>query len=114
VEKLGLSYHNARALHKKVDSLPEKAGKWIVSQLKFPDSPSDTYTIRYRDPVEAIKSLWKDPELSPKMQFAPQKVFSDKDKSNCIYSEMWTGQRWHILQVCNLLYNNKNKGKLRL
>jgi len=67
VEKLGLSYHNVHALHKKVDSLPEKAGKWIVSQLKFPDSPSDTYIIRYRDPVEAIKSLWKDPELSLKI-----------------------------------------------
>ncbi|CAA7267433.1 unnamed protein product [Cyclocybe aegerita] len=71
VRKLGLSYHNVRALHKKVDSLPEKAGKWKTKELAFSDRPDEKFTVRHRDPIEAIKSLWKNPEISPKMAFAP-------------------------------------------
>ena len=73
VEKLGLSYHNVRAMHKKIDAM--------------------------RDPIEAIKGLWQDPNLSPHMAFAPSKVYTDATKSDRIYSEMWTGQWWHVLQV---------------
>jgi hypothetical protein len=99
VEGLGLSFHNVHSLHKKLDSLPEKAGIWQTKHLSFRDRPDDVCTIRFRDPVEAIKSLWKDPELSPKMKFAPEKIYSDSTKGNRIYSEMWTAKRWHVLQV---------------
>lgn len=99
MEGLGLSYHNVRSLHKKLDSLPETAGDWKTKHLSFRDRPGDVYTIRFRDPLEAIKSLWKDSALSPKMKFAPEKIYSDKTKKNRIYSEMWTAKRWHVLQV---------------
>ncbi|CAA7267865.1 unnamed protein product [Cyclocybe aegerita] len=98
VEKLGLSYHNVRALHKKVDSLPEKAGKWKTKELAFSDRPDEKFTVHHHDPIKAIKSLWKNPEISPKMAFAPTRVYSDSKQENHIYSEMWTGQWWHILQ----------------
>ncbi|KAF8879110.1 hypothetical protein CPB84DRAFT_1817458 [Gymnopilus junonius] len=67
---------------------------WLV------DQPGEKYTIRFRDPIEAIKSLWKDPELSPTMVFRPAKMYSDKEKKNCIFSEMWTSKWWHVCQVC--------------
>jgi hypothetical protein len=99
VEKLGLSYHNVRALHQKVDAIPERAGEWKSRDLKFADRPDDVFTVRYRDPVEAIRSLWKDPDLSPQMTYAPKKVYSDASRTNRVYTEMWTGQWWHVLQV---------------
>jgi len=99
VEQLGLSFHNVRALHQKIDALPDKAGEWQTKSLSFRDLPGETFTIRHRDPIEAIKSLWRDPNLSPHMVFAPSKVYSDATKSDRIYSEMWTGQWWHALQV---------------
>ena len=102
MENLGLSFHNTRALHQKIDSLPEKAGEWRTEELSFKDRPGETYTIRYRDPLEAIKSLWKDSELSPAMKFSPDKIYSDESKQNRIYTEMWTAQRWHVLQVNQL------------
>ncbi|PPQ73279.1 hypothetical protein CVT26_015230 [Gymnopilus dilepis] len=98
VEKLGLSYHNVRALLQKVDSIPERAGTWRTKNLSFNDRPEEKFTIRYRDPVEAIRSLWKDPELSPTMVFQPCKVFTGRDRQNRIYSEMYTSKWWHICQ----------------
>ena len=58
------------------------------------------------DLIEAIKGLWKDANLFPHMTFAPSKVYVDFTKSDHIYSEMWTGQWWHVLQVC--VFNTAN------
>ncbi|KJA18013.1 hypothetical protein HYPSUDRAFT_119030, partial [Hypholoma sublateritium FD-334 SS-4] len=98
VEKLGLSYHNIRALHQKIDSMPERAGEWQTKTLRFEDCPDETFTIHHRDPIEAIKTLWRDPDLSPQMTFRPKKVYSNSSRRNRIYNEMWTGQWWHVLQ----------------
>ena len=80
--------------------MPERAGMWQTKQLFFKDSPHEKYTIRFRDPLEAIKSLWKDGELSPTMVFRPAKVYSDEEKTSRIFSEMWTSKWWHVCQVC--------------
>jgi hypothetical protein len=79
--------------------MPDKAGEWKTKTLSFPDRPHDTFTIRYRDPVEAIKSLFRDPDLLQLLRFAPSKVFSGPDQKNRIFSEMWTGKWWHVIQV---------------
>jgi hypothetical protein len=78
--------------------MPEKAGEWMTRKLSFNDA-EDIFTIRYRDPIAAIKSLWKDVGLSPEMVYAGSKVFSDETQRNQIFSEMWTGKWWHVLQV---------------
>ena len=87
--------------------MPEKAGEWKTRKLKFKDAEEE-FTIRYRDPVEAIKSLWADPELSPEMVFAGSKIFSDETQTNRIFSERHTGKWWHVLQVRHywLFYNS--------
>lgn len=99
VEKLGLSFHNVRAMHKIIDAMPDRAGKWQTKSLSFRDLPDETFTIWHRNPIEAIQGLWKDPNLSPHMAFAPSKVYTDATKSDRIYAEMWTAQWWHVLQV---------------
>lgn len=99
VEKLGLSYHNIRGLHQKLDAMPERAGEWKIKHLSFTDRPDEIFTIRFRDPVEAIRSLWKDSYLSSQMVFSPAKVYSNHKKDNRIFSEMWTAKWWHVLQV---------------
>jgi hypothetical protein len=98
-EKLGLSFNNIRALHKLVDAIPDRAGDWRTTNLSFSDRPSEKHTIRYCNMVDAIKCLWGDPALSKHMVYAPKKIFSDATKANRIYSEMWTGSWWHVIQV---------------
>jgi Plavaka transposase len=78
--------------------MPEKAGEWKSQKLSFKDT-EDIFTVRHRDPIAAIKSLWRDVQLSPEMVYAGCKIFSDNTQKNRIYSEMWTGKRWHALQV---------------
>ncbi|KAH9994364.1 hypothetical protein BJV74DRAFT_877671 [Russula compacta] len=97
-EKLGLSFNNIRALHKLVDAIPDRAGDWRTTNLSFSDRPSEKHTIRYCNVVDAIKCLWGDPALSKHMVYAPKKIFSDATKVNRIYSEMWTGSWWHVIQ----------------
>ncbi|KAF8868438.1 hypothetical protein CPB84DRAFT_1819214 [Gymnopilus junonius] len=87
VENLGLSYHNIRGLHQKLDAMPEKAGEWKTQNIVFKDKPEQSFMLRYRDPLEAVKSLWRDPQLSPEMVFASAKSFQITSK--------W----WHVLQT---------------
>jgi hypothetical protein len=87
-------------------------------QLEFPDLPGLFYTIRYRNVLEAIQSLWGDPALAAHLIYRPTKIFSDENKKTRIFTELWTGQWWHIIQVNpynNILlyvFNNHSQSKL--
>ncbi|KAJ3819830.1 hypothetical protein F5880DRAFT_1466499, partial [Lentinula raphanica] len=74
-EKLGLSFDNARSMLNKVDQIPERGGSWFVKQLSFKDRPGEEFTVRYRDPVEAVKALWGDPSLAEHLVYKPAKLF---------------------------------------
>ncbi|KAJ8507713.1 hypothetical protein ONZ45_g9944 [Pleurotus djamor] len=93
--KLGLQYSTTRDLHKLVDSLPCRAGSWETAELTFEDS-SDVHFIWYRDPLEALRSLWQDPTLAEDFTYQPCKVYNDKHR---VYNEMWTGDWWHNVQA---------------
>ena len=79
------SYHNTRSLHQKLDAIHERAGEWKSQKLSFNDT-EDTFTLRHRDPIAAIESLWKDVHLSQEMVYAGCKIFSDESKTNRIFS----------------------------
>ncbi|KAJ7097473.1 hypothetical protein C8R44DRAFT_643642 [Mycena epipterygia] len=97
-EKLGLSYTNIRGLHQIVDNIPECAGSWTTKTLSFPDHPHEKYLIRYRDPLTAIHTLLGNPAHAKDIVYVP-KVFSDSERDNRIYNEMWTGKWWAGVQV---------------
>ena len=86
-------------MHQKIDSIPDRSGEWIVKDLHFDDLPNEHFTIRYRDPVKAIRSLWADSLNAKHFVYAPRKVYSDNTKASRIFSEMWTGKWWHAIQV---------------
>jgi hypothetical protein len=96
-EKLGLSYKNIRGLHKLVDEIPAR-GTWQHRDLSFADRPDEKYRIHFRDPIEAIRSLWADPTHAKDFVYQPRQVFSDQGRKNRIYSEMWTGKWWNAVQ----------------
>ncbi|KAJ3718827.1 hypothetical protein C8R42DRAFT_546394, partial [Lentinula raphanica] len=100
-EKLGLSFDNARSMLNKVDQIPERCGGWLVKQLSFKDRPQEEFTVRYRDPIKAIKALWGDPSFSKDLVYRPAKLFrkSGFKEEDRIYSEMWTGSFWNKVQV---------------
>ncbi|KAF8181570.1 hypothetical protein BJ912DRAFT_1023540 [Pholiota molesta] len=67
-------------MYQKVDSLPDRAGDWKTEVLSFDDRPEEKFTIRYRDPIEAIRSLWRDPANAEHLVYSPKKIYSDKSQ----------------------------------
>ncbi|KAE9387634.1 hypothetical protein BT96DRAFT_960358 [Gymnopus androsaceus JB14] len=104
IEKLGLSYHNVRGLHKCVDSIRPKAGDWKVRCLRFKDCPDEEFILRHRNILDVIKSLWGDPLLAQHLVYRPKSIFKDAEKKQRTYSEMWSSKWWQFMQqVCVLL-----------
>ncbi|KAF8880698.1 hypothetical protein CPB84DRAFT_1817310 [Gymnopilus junonius] len=97
-EKLGLSYNNIRALLQKVDSVPDRTGQWQTRELSFRDKPDEKYTIHFRDPIEAIKTLFMDPAFENDHVYGLKNVYTDSSKSSRIFSEMCTRKWWHAIQ----------------
>ncbi|KAL1711664.1 hypothetical protein EV715DRAFT_177417, partial [Schizophyllum commune] len=96
--RLELSFKNTRGLHKHLDRVEKRAGDWHTEIMQFPDTPDERHTIYFREPLEAIKSLWGDPTLAQHLVYRPEKVFSDATHANRLYSEMWTGKWWSTTQ----------------
>ncbi|KAG1844084.1 hypothetical protein DFJ58DRAFT_731389 [Suillus subalutaceus] len=96
-ERLGLSYHNTRALHKSLDVIPPRA-EWHSKKLAFEDRPNDEYNKYYRNPIDAIQSLLGNPVHAKDIVYRPKKIFRDHTKSVRIYNEMWSGKWWHAIQ----------------
>ncbi|KAF5364854.1 hypothetical protein D9757_012748 [Collybiopsis confluens] len=101
-ENLDIGFTSARSMLDKIDQIPERCGPWYTKQLAFKDRPSETFTVRHRDPVETIKALWGDPGLSQSLVYKPAKLFSGEGQTedDRIFSEMWTGSFWNAAQEC--------------
>lgn len=89
-----------------VDRIPEHSGQWFTKELAFKDRPTERFTIRHRDPVEAIKALWGDPAFSKDLVYKSAKMFrgTKQTEDQRIYSEMWTGGLWNAVQVCPYIF----------
>lgn len=88
----------------RVDTIPERCGGWLTKRLSFKDRPQEYFTVRYRDPIEAVKALWGEPAFSKDLVCKPAKVFRVQTEDQRIYSEMWTGGLWNAAQVCKYTF----------
>lgn len=99
------SFHNARKLFQKIDSLPEGPG-WIRDIIEVDTgynadgSPrKEEVQLWRRDPVECIAQLIGDPAFDGHIAYGPEKTFVDDEGKTRCYSEMWTGNWWWETQV---------------
>lgn len=88
-------------LYKKIDKLPGMA-PWHETTIRLANEPDEAHLIQYRDPIEAIKSLWKNPTYAKHMVYAPTKMWANSDRDSRLYNEMWTGKWWWTVQVSYL------------
>lgn len=84
-----------------VDEIPGRCGSWYTKRLSFKDRPKDYFTIRYRDPIEAIKGLWGDPAFANDLVYKPAKIFRGEKQTEDerLFSEMWSGGLWNAVHV---------------
>ena len=107
-QRTKLSYTTNSSFLDKIDSLPTKAPGWTCDIV---DSPGDWLTddgermpvekleLWRRDPLECIKELMGNPTFIDAMQFAPERVYTDGERQNRQYDEMWTCDWWWNTQV---------------
>lgn len=70
-----------------------------MKTLSFPDRPDEKFTLRHRDIIESIRSLWGNPELAEHLVYKPSSLFSDESLDHRLFNEMWTGKWWQYIQV---------------
>ncbi|TFK70185.1 hypothetical protein BDN72DRAFT_870442 [Pluteus cervinus] len=96
VEKLGLSYSNTAELNKFIDkNLPSPHPNFIRQEFKI---DGHTYELYHRDPLECIRTLWGDRELTPHLIFRPERHYEDADCTIRIYHDMHTAKWWWATQ----------------
>ena len=63
----------------------------------------------HRNTVECIEELMGNPAFKGKQFYAPKRVYRNENGTNREYSEMWKGDWWWSMQVCDrqLLYGNE-------
>ncbi|KAG0692585.1 hypothetical protein DFH29DRAFT_985732 [Suillus ampliporus] len=96
-EKLDLSYQNSRELNKIIDSqIPAHCPRFQRQEILMAGEAFDVY---FRDIIECVKALFGDPELASYLMFAPERHYSDEDKTQRLYHDMHTGQWWWHTQI---------------
>ncbi|KAG1810188.1 uncharacterized protein HD556DRAFT_1428325 [Suillus plorans] len=91
-ERLSLSFKNANELNALVDhELPSSRPKFKREQIVVAGEAFDVY---YRDVVECVRSLYGDPDFARYLAFAPERHYSDKDKTVRLFHDMHTGKWW--------------------
>ncbi|KAI0056689.1 hypothetical protein BV25DRAFT_1813639 [Artomyces pyxidatus] len=85
------------------DDINEVIDKKLPSRPAFKRSEikvaGEAYEFYYRNPMECIAALYGDPEFAPYMAYAPERHYSDQDRTNRIYHQMHTGKWWWGVQV---------------
>ena len=100
VRQLSLSFATAKTLRTRMDNIPT-APEW-----KMQDIPIKGYeTVKpvvlfYRDPLECIQALLRNPIFEGKWDFTPRKVYNDPGHRNRIYSEWMMSDGAWAAQVC--------------
>jgi hypothetical protein len=59
----------------------------------------ETLELWHRDPIECVAELLGNPFFRGKQQYAPRRVFRNKDGTNRDFGEMWTADWWWKTQV---------------
>ncbi|KAH8986507.1 hypothetical protein EDB83DRAFT_2240317 [Lactarius deliciosus] len=96
VDKLGLSYRTPNELNNIIDKeLPERP------QFKCEDLiiAGNTFQFYFRDVLQCIRTLYGNPEFARDLVFAPERHYTDHERTCRVYSEIHTGDWWWAVQT---------------
>ena len=93
---------------KQIDALPD-VPDWTCTLFQVQGDVVDANSalktedveLWHCNPVECIKELLGNPVFKGKQFYTPKRVYRNADGTNHKYSEMWTGDWWWFMQVCD-------------
>ena len=104
IVELGLSFHCARTLRGKTELLPGGPA-WKSTTVTIPGyETKDPLVLFYRDPMECVEFILKNPLFSGKIDYQPRQDFDPS--GGCMYSEWISSDGAWDLQVCTFLVSH--------
>lgn len=96
VDKLGLSYRTPKELNDIIDKElpgrpPFQCAEFVIGGISL--------QFYYRDILQCIRTIYGDPEFARDLVFAPERHYTDRERTCRVYSEMHTGEWWWAVQV---------------
>jgi len=95
IQRLDLSYSTTKELNDTIDSLPGRP-PFLCEKVSIGNEDLKFY---YRDILASIRALYGDPEFQDDLVFAPERHFTNNERTCRIYNEMYTGDWWWSVQV---------------
>ena len=100
-ETLGLSYRNTREMNNIIDNnLPGPP----PFQCKELDVGKEHLQFFCRDTLQCIRSLYGDPDFMQHLVFAPERHYTNDERTCRVVNEMHTGDWWWSVQVRKITY----------
>ncbi|KAH8976821.1 hypothetical protein EDB92DRAFT_2012952 [Lactarius akahatsu] len=96
VNKLGLSYRTSVELNNLIDKALPGRPSFQCENLTI---GGEDLQFHYRDIVPCIRALFGNPEFAHELVFAPERHYTDAERTCRIYSEMHTGDWWWSVQT---------------
>ena len=99
VRQLSLSFATAKTLRNRMEDLP-KAPEWKMQDISITGYETvKPIVVFYRDPLECIQYLLRNPIFEGKWDFVPRRIYDSPDRQNRVYGEWMTSDGAWAAQV---------------
>jgi hypothetical protein len=85
-------------LNSLVDSLPGRPS----FKCQNVQIGNESLEFHFRDVLDCIRAIYGDPEFVQDLVFAPERHYVDRERTQRVYSDMYTGDWWWSVQVRKL------------
>ncbi|KAN0136686.1 hypothetical protein V8E53_005456 [Lactarius tabidus] len=96
IDRLGLSYRNAKELNSIIDKELPGCPSFMCRDLVIGGKTLHFY---HRDIIQCIWALYDNPEFAHNLIFAPEHHYTNSERTCQIYSDMHTGEWWWEVQT---------------
>ncbi|KAI0685649.1 hypothetical protein BC835DRAFT_1455506 [Cytidiella melzeri] len=97
-ESLGLSFRTSDELNEKIDKRLPGRPRFVRHEVLIGNEVCEVF---YRDVIACVRAIFGNPDFTPYLVFAPEKHYTDPEKTRRMYHDMHTGRWWWATQVCD-------------
>lgn len=92
-----LSYKNPRELNRIINKLlPATRPPFQRAEVTVEGETVDVY---FRNVLACVRALYSDESFAPYLVFAPERHYTNNDRTNRLYHDVYTGKWWWTTQV---------------
>jgi hypothetical protein len=106
VKTLGLSFASAKDLRNRAEALPT-GPPWMCKLIETVYPTKHKIYLYYRDAVECLRSLMRNPLLKDYIEFTPRRLYKSAEKLARVYTEWLSGDAAWLMQVTFILMTPK-------